>query len=385
MTRLLLFTFSALLLFAGCSKDTPSKISARAKTAYENGLFPQAIAEYEQLLKVSGDNADIYYNIALSAYPTGDTAYAKSALNRALLLIPTGVQAELYKELLGMVCESQKDTPQAIHIYHDLANNASRVDVRQRVRSRLARLYAEQQRTDAAFALLLTSLHEAPTNATTLYNFGKLAMKPALSLHRAALDSLRQAERLLPQNSTEQKDAANCVLRLSGYLERYRKEPVVGNLQKAKTFIQQAQEAQAKKRWKNAEEFAKNAAKADPSSYEAALLYARIAVQNNHRDIALKAYTAAILLRPDANEPAFEAASLAYQEKLYAEALLFLRPAIALAPRKPLQADLMARILFAQRRSADARIWGEYYLSLITKPSAARETYAQWVKNLPQG
>lgn len=370
---------------AGCSDDNPAKVAEEAKKAYEGQRWSEAISAYEHLSRLTDGDPAVGYSLALAAYRAGDYPYARDILDQISAKATVGTPtAALCAELRGMVCEAQKDTDQAMTVFRGLVLSDADTSIRVRACSRLAAIYAGQQRTDAALALLLHASNLDPDNATVLFNIGRLCMKDPPALHRAALDAMTKAERLLPDGTPEAKEAANAVSRLTGYLKRTAKTPPAGGDAKScRNFMAKAETARGKRQWTTAEENAKKAHEADPASFDAALLLARIARQNNHRDTALKAYGDAISLRPDSVDAAYEAAALAYQAKLYTEALGYLRPAVAAVPRKSLQADLMTRILFAQRRNADARIWGEYYLSLITQHSAARDAYRKWVDSLP--
>ncbi len=381
-----IFLFFACLLVAvmGCSRETPEMVSLRAEEAYATAQWPKAIALYERLLVLAGENPVTYCNLALAAYRAQDTEYAKKMAAKALSLGISGVEAERCRELQGMILEAEKDLTGAARIYRGLAT-AQDPEVRVRVRSRLARLYADHGRNDSAFALLLASLNERPTDATTLYNLGKLCLREQINLRRAALDCLRQAERLLPPTSGQLRDAQTYVKRLDANLARLRQvPPATKDAKAAAEALQKARDAKARRRWKSAESFAEQAAKADPSSFEAALEWGRTCAQNGHREQALKAYNAALALRYDAVQARAEAARLAYDTKAYTEAANYLRPALVAEPKNPALADLMARILYSQRRHAEARVWGEFYLSLanLTQPQA--EAYRKWVKSLPE-
>ncbi len=384
MRLLMLLPWLALALLAGCSPETPEHLSVRAEEAYASGQWAKAIVAYERLLEVAGENPVTYRNLALAAYRAQDSEYAKAMVAKALALKPSEAEAERCRELQGMVLEEEKDLAGAARAYRALTA-AKDAGIRVRARSRLARLYADQGRPDGAFALLLASVNERPTDATTLYNLGKLCLREPINLRRAALDYLRQAERLLPKGSRPLKDARNYVARLEANLARLRQvPPASGDAAASAAALRQARDAKARKRWKSAEEFAERAAKADPASFEAALEWGRTCAQNGHREAALRAYDAALVLRQDSVPARAEAAQLAYDAKAYDAAAGYLRPALVVEPRNPALADLMARILYSQRRHADARVWGDYYLGLASPGPKAAAAYRKWVDSLPE-
>lgn len=384
MRRFILLPWVALALWVGCSPETPERLSVRAEEAYAAGQWAKAIAAYERLLETAGASPVTYRNLALAAYCAQDTEYAKAMVAKALALNPSGAEAERCREVQGMILEEEKDVAGAARLYRGLAT-AQDAEVRVRTRSRLARLYADQGRPDGAFALLLASANERPTDATTLYNLGKLCLREPINLRRAALDYLRQAERLLPKEAPALRDARKYVARLEANLARLRQvPPAPGDAKASAEALRKAREAKERRRWKSAEEFAQQAAKADPSSFDAALELGRTCAQNGHREEALKAYDAALALRPEAVPARAEAAQLAYDAKAYDAAAAYLRPALVVEPRNPALADLMARILYSQRHHADARVWGERYLSLANLSEQQAAAYRKWVGSLPE-
>lgn len=384
MRRFILLPWAVLALLAGCAPETPERLSVRAEEAYAAGQWAKAIAAYERLLETAGESPVTYRNLALAAYRAQDFGYARAMLGKALALAPSGPEAERCRELRGMMAEEERDVANAARVYRGLTM-AKDAEVRVRARSRLARLYADQGRPDGAFALLLASADERPTDAVTLYNLGKLCLREPINLRRAALDYLRQAERLLPADAGQLRDARNYVSRLEANLARLRRvPPATGDARASAEALRQARDAKARRRWKSAEAFAEKAAKTDPSSFDAALELGRICAQNGRREEALKAYDAALALSHDAVRARAEAAQLAYDAKAYDAAAGYLRPALVVEPRNPALADLMARILYSQRRHADARVWGERYLGLAALDGRQAEAYRKWVESLPE-
>ncbi len=381
MSRYVWLSIFMAALAAGCAPETPERLSVRAEEAYAAGDYAKAIAAYERLLAVDGEDATTYANLALAALGAQDTAYAKRCAEKALALQNAGPLAETARELLGMVAEEEKDAAGAARIYRGLTD-AQDAGVRGRARSRLARLYADQGRADGALALLLAAANETPTDAATLYNLGSLCVREPLRLRQAALDYFRQAERLLPKGGREQRTAKDWVTRLEANLARLRQvPPSAGDAAACAEQLRLAQEAMAKKRWRSAETYARKAAEADPSDFGAALALGRSCARNGHREAALKAYDAALALRPASADARAEAAQLAYEAKRYGDAADYLRPLLVVQPRNRFIADLMMRILTAQRKLADARVWGEYYLALDPKAPAS---YRKWVQSLPR-
>ena len=372
------------LLTAGCAPDTPAALAASAEKAYREERYPRAIEAYEQLIHIAGESPVNRLNLALCALQVQDLEFARINAAKAIEADPEGETGETAREILGILAEHAKDDAAAAKQYRALIHSKY-TDIRIRARSRLARIYADSGRHDSAFALLLASLNERPTDAVSLYNLGKFCIREQMNMRSSALDYLRQAERLLsnnPKAATQSRDARAYIQRLEGYTARLRNIPrAVGNPEACAKALRLAREAKAKKRWTRAEELAADAAKANPADAEAALELARTAARNANTDTALRAYDTTLSLRPNDTSARSEAAQLAYTAKQYDKALRYLRPALTVRPRDRMYADLMMRILAAQNRRPDARVWGEYYLSLDAN---ATDAYKRWVRSLPE-
>jgi tetratricopeptide (TPR) repeat protein len=369
------------LLSAGCKPDSPENLAMRAEQHYAAGNYSRAIANYEAMLNQTGDSPMTCYNLALAAFQTQDYSYTIKMLEKAIAAGAPTQLADACYELQGLVAEREKDLAHAVTYYRKTLNSPD-LELRVRVHSRLANVYVKQENYDAALALLLTALDMKPMDAVTLYNYGMLCRHEAVNLHQAALDSFRQAERLLPENSPKLKDAQNQVKRLEGYLTSLKQLPgITGNAAACEKALKEMRKAEKAKNFKSAERHARTASEADPSNHTAALELARLCTKNNNPTAAIKAYDTALAIRPNLTEARFEVAKLAYAAKKYEVAADYLRPALVAAPRNSNLADLMGRILYAQRQRTNAKIWFERYLRLNPK---ATEAYRTWVNQLPE-
>ncbi len=373
--------FVLLFLFVGCSPETPEGLTAKAEKAYASKDYPRAIAAYEALLQIVGEEPTVYRNLALAAYGAQDTTAARQAAEHCIALTKDSAEADACRELLGMIAEDAKAYNEAIKYYREAVNSTD-VALRVRVLSRLAQVYTQTGRADGALGSLLTALLDAPQDAPTLYNLGLLCVREPLMLRRASYDFFSLAVRLLPEGSSQLRDARNWCTRLEKNFARLQQvPPLVGNKQVCREAMAQAKEKQNKRQWRAAETLLDKAVKADPTDFNAALALGRMCAKNNHREAALQAYGKAIALREDSVEARSEAAQLAYDAKQYNDALNYLRPAMVAQRRNRYLADLFMRILTAKRKLPDARVWGEYYLRL--NPSAP-ESYKKWVQSLPE-
>lgn len=367
--------------------ESPQEISITAEKHVAEGEYSKAIRAFEKLNELHGETVATWQNIALTSYQAQDYTHAKYATEQALRLLPqtpeTTIERESLLELQGLIAEMAGAKDEAITLYYALLE-AEDIVVRVRVKSRIARLYAENKLYDGALAFLLSALNDRAMDPTTCFNLGKLCMDEALNLRREALDYFSLAERLLPDNSNQKKEARSWMTRLEKNLERLRQvPPMEGNATLCERARAKYKTAVSRSRWSTAETHAKEAVKADPSNLDAVLDLAFISEKNKHYDEALKAYETALILRPTHTETRRKAATLAYKQKEYKKALEFLRPVLPAQPKQTLAIDQMMRILYDQKKIIDARAWGEYYLSLVRKDNEKYQTYRKFVDALP--
>lgn len=91
MKRKITFLFlclAAVIYVAGPVLAGPNEDFARANSLYRDGKYEQAIQAYEELIKESGDNGVVFYNLGNSYYKNKQTGKAILYYNRALKLIP---------------------------------------------------------------------------------------------------------------------------------------------------------------------------------------------------------------------------------------------------------------------------------------------------------
>jgi Tfp pilus assembly protein PilF len=58
--------------------------------------------------------------------------------------------------------------------------------------------------------------------------------------------------------------------------------------------------------------------------------------------------------------------------------------AIARSPFNPASAKLMAQLRYTEGRYPEARLYGEFYLSLVSTKEPGRAEYEKWIKILPK-
>ncbi len=383
----ILFLCSFCLIACGCMQESAEELAVLAEKHFTKGEYSKAIRTFEKVNACYGETAATWHNIALTSFYAQDYTHAKYAVEQALRLLKdvpdTKEQQEVLLELQGLIAEMAGAKDEAMTLYYSLLETTD-IDLRIRVKSRIAKIYFENKCHDGALAFLLSASNDRTMDPTTCFNLGKLCMDESLNLRRESLDYFSLAERLLPDNSNQKKEARSWITRLEKNLERLRQVPAIeGNATLCKRARAKYKEAIAKNRWSTAESHAKEAASADPSNIDAVLELAFITEKNKHYDDAIKAYESAIILRPTHNETRRKAAALAYKHKQYKKAVEFLRPALPAQPRQTAAIDQMMRLLYSQQKLVDARAWGEYYLSLVNPNNDNYKNYRKFVNDLP--
>ena len=121
----------------------------------------------------------------------------------------------------------------------------------------------------------------------------------------------------------------------------------------------------------------------DPLAFNAAFGLGTVYRIQEQRAEAMEAFKRAAAINPGHQDSYLQAAELAFQLKRYDEAEKILDRAIARSPYNPASAELMARIRYAQTRLAEARAYGEFYLSVLRPNDKNRPAYEKWVQALP--
>ncbi len=369
------------MLLCGCGNDSAQAVAAKADGAYASGDYSKALNLYEKVEEIDGASATTHLNLGFSALGAQDYEYARQCAEKAERSAMTALESELAQELLGLVAEARKDVPMAAKYYRGL-RMATDMEVRLRARSRLAQIYTDAEKVDAAFALLLSANVEHAADAMTVYNLGKLCSLSSMQLRAAALDYFMQAERLLPKGSEQLKTAKDMVSRLDANLKRLQQlPPSAGDAKRCNEELKKVQSERKAKRWKSAEQHAAKAMTADPSNVAAALVYAELCTRNNNTKAAKKAYDAALVIQPNNVDIRKRAATLALNTKRYDDAVVLLRPALVAQPTDTNLIYSMALALTGQKKYVEARAWGDYLLDVNPKLDAA---YHKWVKSLPE-
>jgi tetratricopeptide (TPR) repeat protein len=389
MKPLLYFVCLSMFLMMGCSSDSEEEMNAQALQHHKNGEYEKALTAFQSLQDEYGETPETWQNIAVTAYQGKDYAYAIRAVQNALNLISTTgdnspatiERREALTEILAMARESEGDLEDATRLYYDLTN-AQTTSIRVSAKSRLAQLFLNQGKSDAALAFLLSALKDDERNALTNYNLAKLCNE-TLKCYDKAYEFYRTAYEHLPDESRQKQIADAEIKRLELNRNDWYPMPAKGNASKCKKAIESYEKAKRSKRFKTAENYAKQALDADPSSHLAAVNLITIAKQNKNVATAIKTYQHAFLIKPNDNDLRIKAEKYAFENKRYEDAIAFLRPVLITKPQQleyPAKIYQMMNLLVKQKKRDVARAWGEYYLTI--NPYAPEEN-RRFIKNLP--
>ncbi len=95
---------------SGIVNDSAKEHWKKGNSLFENGSFDEAIAEFEEAIKIDENYADAYFNIALAERVNRRYADAKKNLDRVMELQPDSADAPL---LYGDILESQNELLEA--------------------------------------------------------------------------------------------------------------------------------------------------------------------------------------------------------------------------------------------------------------------------------
>jgi Tfp pilus assembly protein PilF len=388
MKSLFYVTGLSLLLTMGCSPDSPVEMASKAEQHYQQGQYAQAVKSFQDLQKEHGATPENWQNIAVAALQSQDFSYAARAAQEGLHLLATSSEASETKvarqdaltEVLAMAREREGNLEEAIQLYYDLTYAQTKA-VRISAKSRLANLFLEKEKEDAALAFLLSALKDDATSGLTNYNLAKLCTE-TLKLYSKGLDFYHMAQRMLPEAAAQKRIAAAEIARLEANPEELRPTPPEkGNATKCKKAMADYEKAKQGKRFKTAESFAKTALKEDPSNYQAAINLITIAKQNKQPTLALETYHHALLIQPNDLDLRVKAATFALEIKRYEDAMTFLRPVVvANVPKYRSSIYQMMTLLVKKNKRDAARAWGEYYLTVAPDTPERNRTF---IKGLP--
>ena len=382
-THTFLFLAAFLLLVGGCGYQSGQSAVQEGMAAFKENNFPKAIACFTRATKRITDSPDLYYNLGLAHFREGNLEPAQAAFNAALEL-KRGHGESL--ACLGQIAFLQNDLPKAQSCLEQALAAVSTDESRARVLTALALTESARERHDIARLRFLQAIKIDRRYAPAYYNLASL-YRDRFNLREEALDNFDIFVRLVDKKDAHYEKAVNNAKRLRLNLERTRAEELDGARRDpsvAAKLLQEGVKQHLAKQYPKAIKFYRDALAADPFTFSAAFGMALIYKAQGQKAEAVEAFKRAAEISPAHQDSYFQAAELALQLKRAAEAAKILDRAIARCPFNPANADLMARIRFEENRRAEARAYGEFYLSLLSPEEKKRAAlYEKWVKGLP--
>ncbi len=352
-------------------------------SAFNEKNYSEAITLLTRAARRISDSADLYYHLGSAHLTKGEMEPAETAFYAALELKPDYGEALVG---LGQIAYYQKDIPKAKALFENaLAAKLSSDEAAACALNGLALSEAEQQNNSLARLHLLRAQKTCRSYAPTFYNLASL-YRDAYNLREEALDYFELYLRLTDKKSRYYERAENNIKRLQLNIERTQSEKLDTmrrDPSAAARLLHKGITAQNSRQYDRAAKAYRDALTADPLAFNAAWSLAAVCKLQGQQAEALESFKRAADINPGHQESHRQAAELAIHLKRYEEAENVLDRAIARSPFTPFGAEMMVRIRHAQNRLAEARAYGEFYLSLLPPDDKTRPAYEKWVNALP--
>jgi tetratricopeptide (TPR) repeat protein len=387
MTRFnvfLMMTVAIGTLICGCGSDSAQSSLEKGISAFDKKNYSAASECLDLAAKEINDSAPLYYTLGLSHLNLGDMKKALAAFNKTIDIDPAhyesiiclgqiayhenndlAISQECFETALKMVTDAHKKavlyTSMAI-VESGLKNDG------------LARLY------------LIQALSCDRSYAPAFYNLGSL-YKDKFGYKEEALKCFKQYAQLADKDENHYVKAEKNMERLNLNIERLassRQATVKRDTVTASENLGNGVVYQSQKKYLDAIKFYDAALAADPLAFSAAYGKAMAYQKLNRSREAFAAFKAAIEINHDHQDSYIRAVKLAMQLKRFSDATTLLDRAIARNPSYSSYYDFMTRILYEQSRYAEAKKYGEYYLSLLEPGDKDRAAYEKWVKSLSE-
>jgi tetratricopeptide (TPR) repeat protein len=371
-----------LLLASGCGYHSAQSAVSDGAAAFREKNYRKAIEHYTRATKRITDSPELYYNLGLAHWHEGNMEPAQAAYQAAVELRPAYGDA---LKGLGDIAFVQKDLARAAgFLAQALAAATNGMDQANALNS-LSLVESGRNRPDVARLCLLRALKAYKRCGAAYYNLASL-YRDSYNLREEALDNFEIYVRLVDAKDDHYEKAMNNIKRLRVNLDRthaeeldsVRRDPAA-----AAKALQEGARLHALKQYAKAMRCYRDALAADPLTFSAAFGLAMAIKAQGQKAEAAEAFKRAAEISPGHQDSYYQAADLLLQLGRTAEAAKVLDRAIARSPLNPLNAELMARIRFAESKLPEARAYGEYYLSLLPPNDRSRAAYEKWVKSLP--
>lgn len=376
MSHSVLLLTLALLSATGCGSNR--KAVQQGEEALAQGNYPLAIKQFERAARRITDDPTLYYNLATARFHQGELDAAQEALDATLRLAPDNRDAT---ELAGEIALNRQDWPRARALFTQAGQGLP-----PRARLLVALSVAERGagRDDVARVRLLQALRTDRKYAPAYYDLASL-YRDRYNLREDALELFEMYLRLATGSTDAHVEKARTsITRLKLVLQgnppppaQRQPGPAVARL------LQEGDRCRTAQQWAKAEKAYRDALTADPHCFAAAYGMANACRARGDKAAAFKAFLKAIEIGPGNMDPFYQATTLAYELRNYAEAGRLADKLLAGWPSHAPSFALMASIRSAEGRPLDARAYGEYYVS-IAPAGPPRDRYVAWLNALPR-
>lgn len=377
--------FAACLLLAalcGCGRQSGAGAVREGMEAFRNNNLPRAIAAFTRASQRITDSPELYYNLGLAHLRLGNLDLAREAFLAATDLNPKHGES---LACLGQIAYLQNDLLTAQTYLEQALTVIESPGSRARTLTALALTQASRAQHDMARLNLLRAQQADRHYAPAYYNLASL-YRDTFLLREEALEQFELYVRLADAQDDRREKAQNNIKRLRLNIERTRAEEL-SQLRRdpaaAARLLQEGMRQQVARQFARAARAYQDALAADPLAFNAALGLAMSHRALGQQSEALAAFQRAADINPTHQDSHHQAAELALALKRPAEAGRILDRALARSPFNPINAELMARTRFAERKIAEARAYGEFYVSLLPPEDKNRSAYEAWLRNLP--
>ena len=367
----------------GCGSRSGLSSAKSGMEAFKEGRYEKAVEHFTYATSRISNSPELYYNLGVAHMELGNFAQAQAAFAEALKLNPE------YSDALACTgqIQLQQDTllPASEALEKALAC-APTANVKARVLTAMGLVEARRKRYDLSRLYYLRAIKENRKHEPAYYNLATL-YRDDYKLYEEALDNFELFVRITDAKNRYCEKAMSNIKRLKTNLERTRSnEPDVmrRDSPKAAKLLQEGVTAYSMKQLSKSIKCYKDALDADPVTFSAAYGLGKVYQQQRLFPEARGAFKRASEINPNNQDCYSQAADLSIQMRQYGEALKTLDKAIARSPFNPVSAKLMAKLRYAEGSYPEARLYGEFYLSLVSAKEPGRAEYEKWVKMLPK-
>ena len=384
MLRVFYFALCLIAMsLCGCGSRSGLSSAKRGMASFKEGQYEKAIVDLTYATSRITNSAELYYNLGVAHLELGHCAQAQAAFSEALKLNPEYSDA---LACMGQIELQQNNLRAASETLEKALSFSSSSDAKARILTTIGLLEANRKRPDLSRLCYLRAIKENRKHEPAYYNLATL-YRDDYKLYEEALDNFELFVHITNPKNRYYEKAMNNIKPLRNNLERTRaNEPDVVRRDppKASKLLQEGVTAYSMKQYSKAIKCYKEALEADSLTFSAAYGLGKVYQQQRLWTEARAAFKRASEINPNNQDCYCQAADLSIQLRHYSDAAKTLDKAIARSPFNPVSAKLMAKMRYAEGRYPEARLYGEFYLSLVSAQEPGRVAYEKWVKILPK-